>query len=439
VTDSAEAGPNGPPDPKVSDATLDFGSVDCGGAAPADRTVKITNAGGGTVNWVAQVDSPVFSIVGATSGAFAPEGSATVTLRASRVSESASAGAVLQAVLLILAEAKSFRVPVQLTAQGASFTVTPASAAFGLVPLGVQATDLPLVFKNTGTKGAKVSLGAASNGDFAVTWMGAPAAVDVAPGGAVAGLVARFKPSTLTAASGSASIKIEGSTCGASPKQLTLTGQGASGVVGYSPATLDFGLTNCGGQAASKSLMILNTGNQSFDFSLTPSTRYDLSQAAGTVLPSAEVQVLIAPKPVPAISSTDTNALGDTLVLRTTAAGDPPHNITLLQTAQGAVLSFSPTSLDFGSVPVFSNPPPLALTVTNSGNATANVTLATTSGNVTVSPGGPTPLAGGAQLPASVTYPAAAIGQANDTVTISTADTLCAPLPNGVPVTAAAF
>ena len=51
---------------------------------------------------------------------------------------------------------------------------------------------------------------------------------------------------------------------------------------------------------------------------------------------------------------------------------DSPHAISLNQTAQGAILSFQPTDVNFGSVPVNTTSTGDFSVIVNSGNVSAH-------------------------------------------------------------------
>ena len=105
-------------------------------------------------------------------------------------------------------------------------------------------------------------------------------------------------------------------------------------------------------------------------------------------------------------------------------------------TDDGGQGSISPTSLDFGSVPVGITSPAQTVTFTNNSTFQTTVSLVNTTGDFTVSNNGCTaPVKGGASCAVAVTFTATALGARTGTLNIgSGAQTLTATLTgNGIP------
>jgi alpha-tubulin suppressor-like RCC1 family protein len=432
--------PGTPPNVTVVENPVDFGLADCGGTAPDAKVVKITNSGGGTVAWTAELESTGFNIVGATSGTFSGGGSVNVKVRASAIPASATAGAVSLATLVIVIDkSKIFRVPLRIGAQGATLTVQPTEAAFGDWPINTQAPDQAITIKNTGNKEATVAFKQPALTDFGLTWTGSPATVKVAPGASVAGAMARFRPSKLTLQSTNAPMTVTGAVCGASATTVPMNGKGTGGVVGISPGQLDFGKVSCGGKGGFQVFTILNSGNSPFTWTgslgLGAGSSFDISPVSGTVLAGSQTNVFVTPKDIPATSAVTDNLYGDTLTVTTNAAGDTPHPITLLMTAKGAILAYTAVPNDYGVRGLFTAPLSKAVSVSNTGNAPANVKLTVSSAAYAVTPVGVTPVAAAGTLNASVGFVPTAFGTNNADLSMITADVLCQPLPPSSPLT----
>ena len=143
--------------------------------------------------------------------------------------------------------------------------------------------------------------------------------------------------------------------------------------------------------------------------------------------------VTVTPKAVPVTSSTVPDAFADTLSI--TGSGGPineVHTVALHQTAQGSVLTLSPTALSFtdGQMKTF--------TVNNDGNLAAPYTLAVGGTNPNSFAVGPTSgnAAGGASVTTSVTYtkPLLSLQPQSASVTLTSSAGLCAPLPAALPL-----
>lgn len=425
-----------PADVTVAELPVDFGFGDCGGTAAAPKSVKIENKGGGTVSWTAEIELPGFAIVGATSGTFTGGGAVNVNVRPAAIAAAATAGTEVRATLLVIIDKqKIFRVPLRVVAQGGTLTVNPVDAAFGEMPLNVQAPDIPVTIKNTGNKEVTVSLAPPTATDFGVTVGTTASEIKVAPGATVPGAAARFRPSKLTQQTTAAPMKVKGAVCGASATTVPMSGKGTGGVVGINPGLLDFGRVNCGARGSVRSVIISNLGNQAFDWTATllSGANFDLSLPGGTILPGSQVQLSVTPKDIPAVSAITNNLYGDTLNITTTAPNATPVDIPLLMTAQGAILNFATLPGDYGTRGLFG--PALARTVgvSNSGNGNATVTL-TSSSPAYAAPAAFSVVAA-STTNTSVSFTPVTFGDNNGDLTMATSSVICQPLPGATPLT----
>jgi hypothetical protein len=104
-------------------------------------------------------------------------------------------------------------------------------------------------------------------------------------------------------------------------------------------------------------------------------------------LPSGQTIINVQPNAVQRPANTANDAFADTLVITTQTAGDAPHNIGLHETAQGAVLAYSPQQ-----VAVFDNAAGHVrfddFTLSNTGNYPVGYTVSTvTLPNSSTTPG----------------------------------------------------
>ena len=350
--------PSGPANGAFSKTAIDFGLVPCGGEAPPDQTLTITNLGAEPLTWSATLsETPEFSITGPAGGTLGGGESATITITATAVPATTDANHTAQATLTIEsndAKKPKTEIPIKRVAGGAKLDVLPITADFGEAPLNVAAGDVPIVLKNEGNQPVTVELAQPEDAQFSLTWNGAPAPITVEPGGTVPGLVAKFKPTQLAASVATVPIKANGTVCGASASTLTLSGKGAPSTASVQPGSLDFGMVDCGKTAAPKTVNIINTGTDPFDWraTLTGTTHYTLSETSGTLAGGATKQITVTPKPIPSTSAVTPNLYGGILTITTTAPGDEPHVLEIRQTAYGAILTQSAASVNFGSVRV---------------------------------------------------------------------------------------
>jgi len=179
--------------------------------------------------------------------------------------------------------------------------------------------------------------------------------------------------------------------CAALPPTIALSGSGTTGVA-VQPTNLSFGPVQCNQPAAAfQTVTITNNGAATTytpTLNLGVNSPYTLADSNGTPLVLGTAVVLgagpssatirVVPNPVKTPSSTAPDALADTLVITTTSASDQPHNISLHETAQGAILTLAPTAVTVNSAVVAFQ----SYTVGNTGNYSAGftITAATTQG-----------------------------------------------------------
>jgi hypothetical protein len=428
----------GPARAVLSTASVDFGLVSCGAAVPAAKVVTITNAGGAPLDWTAALaTTPDFAISGASAGTIAPGAFGTLTIESTAVPALSGAGDTAQAMLTITTndlQNTTTALPVKRTAAGGTLSIVPLTADFGETPAGVAAQDIPLAFKNTGNQSVIVGLGAVTPAaGFSLTWTGAPAAVSLAPGATLPLLVGHFSPPALTYGTftSTSPLTVTGALCGTNPTSITLTGTSTTSAASVGPGSLDFGLVDCGTTAAPKKVKISNSSATAFTWSaalMSAAGYYTLSPTSGTVAGNSFVEVTVSPVAVPGTSAISPNLYGDTLTITTTAPGDSPHVVDLLETAHGAILAQSTGAIDFGSV-LASSPATSTFKVSNSGNAAATVSFDATPSVFTLSPQAQV-VGAGAAYDATVRFAPTAQQSYAGTATMKTTGTvLCAPLP----------
>jgi hypothetical protein len=429
----------GPARAALSATAVDFGLVSCGAAAPAAKTVTITNSGGQPLTWTAKLAAtPDFSITGVSAGTVAPGTFGTVTIASTAVPSVSAAGDTAQAVLTITTNdtaTPSVALPIKRTAAGGTLTVVPLTAAFGDTPVGVAAAPIPVSLKNTGNQPVIIGFGPIlpAGGGFTLGWTNSPAAVSVAPGTSVASLVASFKPTSKASFAGTSALTVTGALCGTNPTELTMTGNGTDSAAQVQPGSLDFGLVDCGSAPAGNKIKIINSNAAGgapihWDAVLTANVSYTLSATTGDVVANSFTEVTVTPNPIPSMSAVTPNLYGDTLTITTNAPGDDPHTVDLLMTAHGAILDASAGSIDFGSV-LLSAPATQAFTVSNSGNAPATVSYTTSPAVFSVSPQGQVVGAGTNYMATARFAPTAEqLYSGKATMTVAAGTVLCAPL-----------
>ena len=421
-------------------STLDFGLADCGGAAPAAQTFTVRNGGGSTVHYsLALSTTTVFELVGATSGDVAPGATASVTIATTAVAASTTAGQVDQATLTITTNDPQLpmaTVTLKRTAQGANLTLSPATAALGDVPVSATSQPTLLTLTNTGNAAATVLIGAPTDPQFALKWSGAAGMpVSLAPKASVPMLGATFTPTGTGPASASSLLTVTGALCGMSVSTIPMTGNGIKGSVAVTPGTLDFMSVNCGQAGQPQTVMVSNTGTAPFNFKAAlmggATSPFTVSPTSGPLAAGSSATLTVTPSAIPAVASTAPNAFGDTLQITSDVAGDAEHDVSLTQTAQGAVLALDTTSITFGDVTV-AQTKTSPFNITNTGTLPATVSLQVTGATFSVTPTTATTLTvGGSPLAGNAGFTPTAVGPQSGSIAIATGatDVVCsAPL-----------
>ena len=417
---------------------IDFGLVDCGGAS-AEKSITIKNTGGEALTWSALIDggNNVFSIAGEQNGSLKGGNTATIVVRSSAIAASAHAGTASSAVLRIDSNDAKPRtdVPVKLTTAGAELSLVPGTIDFGLYPVGAAAPDVPLTLINNGNKAVTIAFSQPVDSQFGVTWAGAPKGLELAAKATAVGLMGKFKPSSTSPSSSFAAMSFTGAVCGETPKQIAMKGQGSNGVVGVTPAGLDFGQVDCGTSATAKKVTVSNTGNGPFTFDAKLDTAgsnyFTVSPTSGSVAAGATADITLTPKAIPGTAPVTSNGFGGSLAVSTNAVGDATHTVALTQTAHGAIITANPSSVNFSSVPVLTSQT-AGVTFGNSGNAPASVTIVASGTGFSVTPGTAS-LTAGDTVQATTTFAPTTAGAATGSLKVgATGTVLCAPLPADV-------
>lgn len=338
----------------VQPGSLDFGLVDCNKQSSAQQ-IQITTTGA-QLSWTASLGKGGSSpyVISPTAGSASSASAGVITVAPRPIPQAADVTTDAFAdTLTIMAPDGPHAIPLHETAHGAILSQSTSSLAFGGVNTGAKATT-QLNVVNTGNAPAVVSY-SVTDSAFAI----APQNATVGGQGSSSLTTVTFSPSATKAYAASATMSVSPATvlCAALPNAVALTGVGTTSYVSVSPTTLDFGLVNCGSTGPKKTITVSNTAprfTQPFTWSATlgkgSSSPFKLSSTSATISGQGSSSVDVTPLAVPSMSPTDADYYADTLTITTNAANDSPHVISLHETAQGAILALSPTSLSFGSV-----------------------------------------------------------------------------------------
>ncbi len=417
--------------------SLDLARAGCGVATTG--VVTVSNTGTAPLSVSASTGtSPIFS-VSPSSGVVPPGQSLTFTVSAS-VPATTMAGTDFQGRLTFGTNDAMGRHELALTARaaGVTLTLTPSVASFGVLPVSTTAAPLPLTLTNAGNVEASLVLVAPGDPQFSVQYPGMPAAVTLAPGESLTFLEARFTPTRTTPSSSGAELRVTQPLCGASVANIPMSGQGTNGGVGLSTTDVFFGANgrvNCGTVAASQTFTLSNTGNQAFAWTGTlsrgSSSPFSFVPSSGTVPASNAITITVSTTAIPAQALTSLNAFGDILTIVTDVANDVSHPLSLHQTANGAILSFAPGTVDFGQVPV-NNTATAPFAVLNDGNTSPTITLTPDDAAFTLNPAGALVAPGTSSTALTGTFApgnSVVAESAQVALSLDAGEPLCAPLP----------
>lgn len=356
----------GPARLSVDRASLEFVAIDCTGGAPsAPTSVRLTNTGGGPLDWKATVDGP-FAVNGAVGGQIAGGQAMTLSVRASIAPAGTYAQATVTGHLHVTTTdplAPETTIDLSATAHGAELSLVPATANFGDVSLGKQAT-MPVALYNDGNATVQATLGAPTHPAFSVS----ADVLTLAPKQAASAVVS-FAAQAVLAASGTSTLTITGPACHA-PTELKMLANANDALVGVSPGALDFGLVDCGSQAKPQSVVLSNVGPSPFHFNaiLKSGYAFDLSTVEGIVPAQGSITIVITPKAIVAPVLTTPDGFGDLLEISTSAPNDVAHLVPIHETAHGGAVTLAPGVVDFGRQRVGQSVS-TNVTVHNTGNA----------------------------------------------------------------------
>jgi hypothetical protein len=421
----------------VEPASIDFGATACGQTAPP-RSFTVRNTGNAPATFTLTLDKGASSPyrLSTTTGTLGGGESRTVTVTPVAIPSSSAIDAALYADRVTLRTDVTGDTPKTVTlaqiARGARIVVSRTAVAFGESPLD-QPLSSELTVRNEGNAPATITLSTAG-AMFSVQ----PTAARAVSAGSSLPATVRYLPTSVGAHAGTMSLAADAGDvlCAPLPQPVTLSGTGTNGALSVDAQSLDFGSTNCGAQAAARTVTLRNTGTARFGFAAAlgrgASSPYTIAPTEGNIDPGQAVVVTITPRPIPSAASVQANAFGDRLTITPSGiVGGSARTVDLTQTARGAILSYSPTSRSFGDVPA-NTVATTTFDVVNAGNAPATVTLASNNARFAVSPTQVSGIAaGGSQRVEARFEPGLDTSPQSAGVTMNVAGgtPLCAPIP----------
>jgi hypothetical protein len=301
-------------------------------------------------------------------------------------------------------------IPLSGTGVQAQLSASPATFNFGSVQVGSTGSQL-ITLANGGTANVSITQATSSGAGFSIS--GLPAGTTIAAGQS-ASFTAQFSPTSSGNGSGSISIL---SNAPNSPLTIALSGAGIQAQLGAVPSAAAFGNVSTG-NSNSQTISLTNSGTASVVISRATVTGTGFSitglNAPVTIATGSNTTFNVVFTPTAAGSASGSVAL-------TSNAPNSPMTIALSGTgvAGTQLLTFSTSSLGFGSVNVGSNSD-LSAALTNTGNSSVTISAVNVSGaGFTVSgvSSGET-LSGGQSIPVTVQFAPSAAGAVSGTVSL---------------------
>jgi hypothetical protein len=488
LQDASNAAAATPPAASFSTSTIDFGPISCGMMATA-MPLTVSNGGGSPLHVSATEVGAGFTI-SPNALTVAPSATGTINVIAA-VPATATAGTPMTGSIAMFTDDPLNSNVIALlsaTPSGATLISFTPTVGFASTEVGVPSPPLPVAITNSGNAAATFTVGAPSDPSVTLTGFNSGGVLSLAPGTTLSG-TATFVPKSSAEVNATAKIAITGGTCGQNLTSLGFTGQGASGTLAGWPSnnTIDFGSVSCGGAApASQTITLTNssltTGVHITAVDASGIGSFTTDAMPGETIPAGGSLAIHFTAPAGPASAPTLTAVTGTLAI-TTDASPTATSLKLTEEPQGAVLAFGTamtsgctTSANlgsFGSAGILLQPGPSQnFCVVNTGNAPASVSLVAVeqgsdadagagdaaASDASVAPGPDSGIASpysltvpSFSLPApaaastptiqqeAITFQPLQSGSTVGELTLFTSSVLCAPLPDGVPLSGSAI
>jgi Abnormal spindle-like microcephaly-assoc'd, ASPM-SPD-2-Hydin len=391
----------------ASPANVSYGNVGVGSASP--KNISLQNTGNAPLTITqASASGAGFSMSGLSMPVtINPGNSASFAATFAPTTTGSVSGGISVASN---APGSPMTIPLSGAGVQAQLSANPATFNFGSVQVGSAGSEL-ITLTNGGTASLSIAQATAAGAGFSVS--GLPAGSTIAAGQS-ATLTAQFSPTSSGSANGSISIA---SNAPNSPLTIALSGTGSQAQLGAVPGTAAFGNVSTG-NSNSQTISLSNGGTASLVISRATVTGTGFS-----------ITGLTTPLTIPTGSNATFNA-----VFAPSTAGSATGSISLTSNAPNSpltialsgsgvagtqLLTFSTSSLSFGSVNVGSNSD-LSAALTNTGNSSVTISAINVSGagfTVNGVSSGET-LTAGQSLPVTVQFAPAAAGAVSGNVSL---------------------
>jgi hypothetical protein len=375
------------------------------GTSSSAQSVTLSNTGSATLSITSITASGDFSQTNTCGSSLAASTSCTLSVTFKPTATGTRTG-----VLTITDNASPATQTVSLTGTGVVAPVvslSPASLTFPGQPVGTSSSAQRVTLKNTGSAVLTITSITVS-GDFSQTnTCGSSVAA-----GASCTLSVTFKPTAAGTRTGAVTI-----TDNASPatQTISLTGTGTAPAVSLSPASLTFPAQPVGTSSGAQSVTLRNTGSASLTItSIKASGDFSQTNTCGSsVAAGASCTLSVTFKPTAAGTRTGAVTITDN-------ASPATQTVSLTGTGVATPLvSLSPASLTFPAQKVGTSSSAQRVTLKNTGSAVLTITSITVSGDFSQTNTCGSSLAASASCTLSVTFKPTATGTRTGAVTIT--------------------
>lgn len=242
---------------------------------------------------------------------------------------------------------------------GPTAVLSSPTLSFGPQQVGTTSAAQTFTLTNNSSTALSISSIAASSNFAATNTCGSSLAA-----GANCTISVTFGPTTFGPLTGT--ITISDNAASGSSQTVKLSGKGYSGAVSLSPTSLAFGNQLVGTTSAAQTVTVTNTSSAPLIIvSVASSTHFtattDCPLQPSTLAGGASCHINVTFSPTVMGSTTEQITLVD-------SANDSPQAIPMMGTGVESVVTFSPTSIDFGSIQAGSTKT-LTTTLTNTGTS----------------------------------------------------------------------
>jgi hypothetical protein len=293
-----------------------------------------------------------------------------------------------------------------------SLSILPSSYKFANQVIGTTSAPQTATLTNVGAAGLVVTDVVAS-GDFAES--DTCVSSSPIPANGTCSVSVTFTPTAPGTRSGALTITDNATI---RPQTVILTGTGVGAVASLSPTTLSFGNQVDSTTSAAQTVTLLNTGNTTLNvtgvtIAGTNSSDFAQTNNCGSRLTAGASCTL-------SVTFTPTLAGSETATLTITDNASPAtQTVSLTGTGTAPLVSLSPASLTFPAQAVGTSSSAQTVTLSNTGNVALSVTSITASGDFSQTNTCGASVAAGASCTLSVTFKPTAVGARTGAVTIA--------------------